>query len=54
MKDMFFHCLSLSYLSDISKWNTSKVTNMSGMLGGCSLLESIPDISNGIHQILLI
>ena len=33
-------------LPNISKWNTSKVENMSGMFSGCSSLESIPDISN--------
>ena len=36
------HYLSLP---DISKWNTSKVTNMSDMFYKCSSLLSLPDIS---------
>jgi surface protein len=36
---------SLEYLSDISKWNTKNVTNMSYMFSGCSSLEFLPDIS---------
>ena len=33
---MFRGCSSLSSLPDISKWNTSNVTNMSNMFSGCS------------------
>ena len=42
---MFWGCLSLSSLPDISKWNTNKVYNMSNMFDGCSSLSSLPDIS---------
>ena len=31
-------------LPDISKWNTSKVANMSYMFHGCKSLISLPDI----------
>ena len=30
---------------DISKWNTSNVTNMSWMLRECLYLSSLPDIT---------
>ena len=43
---MFRECSSLSFLPDISKWNTNKVNNMSYMFYGCSSLSSLPDISN--------
>ena len=33
------------YLPDISKWNTSKVTNMSDIFNGCCSLAYLPDIS---------
>ena len=33
------------YLPDISKWNASNVTNMTGIFSGCSSLKSLPDIS---------
>jgi len=36
---------NLSTLSDISKWNTNKVINMSYMFYYCSSLLSLPDIS---------
>ena len=42
---MFEGCSSLLYLSDISKWNTNNVANMSGMFRDCSLLSSLPNIS---------
>ena len=45
MSRMFCHCSSLQSLPDISKWNTSNVTNMRGMFLGCSSLSSLPDIS---------
>ena len=44
MSNMFEGCSLLSNLSDISKWNTSNVTNMSYMFHGCSSLLSLPDI----------
>ena len=45
MNKMFYGCLSLSSLPDISKWNTNDVKNMSGMFYGCLSLSSLPDIS---------
>ena len=45
MSYMFQGCKSLSFLPDISKWNTNNVTNMSFMLNGCKSLTSLPDIS---------
>ena len=42
---MFDECYSLSSLSDISKLNTSNVTDMSYMFIGCHSLLSLPDIS---------
>ena len=42
---MFDDCKSLSSLPDISKWNTSNVTDMSGMFRYCNSLSSLPDIS---------
>ena len=45
MKEMFYNCISLSSLPDISKWNTSLVNNMSGLFSGCSSLLYLPDIS---------
>ena len=41
---MFFGCVSLLSLPDISKWNTSNITNMSYLFYWCSL-PSLPDIS---------
>lgn len=37
---MFYNCTSLNSLSDISKWNTNNVTDMSYMFKGCS---KVPD-----------
>ena len=45
MSWMFCRCGLLETLPDISKWNTKKVTDMSGMFFKCSLLISLPDIS---------
>ena len=42
---MFYKCSLLSFLPDISKWNTNIVTNMVEMFSGCSSLSSLPDIS---------
>ena len=42
---MFYNCTSLSSLPEISKWNTSNVTNMSYMFYNCTSLSSLPDIS---------
>ena len=41
----FFNPL-LTTLPDISKWDTSTVTDMSCLFKGCSLLKTLPDISN--------
>ena len=46
MNCMFNGCTSLSYIPDISNWNTKNVTNMRKMFNGCALLSSLPDISN--------
>ena len=45
INDMFYNCLSLLSLPDISKWNTNNITNMSYMFYNCSSLLSLPDIS---------
>ena len=37
INDMFYNCLSLLSLPDISKWNTNNVTNMSLMFLNASL-----------------
>ena len=39
-------CSSLSFLPDISKWNTNNVKDINHMFGGCSSLSYSPDISN--------
>ena len=46
MSCLFYECLSLLYIPDISKWNTSNVINMSYLFGKCENIENIPDISN--------
>jgi len=45
MSYMFYGCISLKSLPDISLWNTSKVINMSNMFNGCGNLSSLPDLS---------
>ena len=42
MSYMFDGCKSLSSLPDISKWNTSNVTNMSDMFYKCNESLKIP------------
>ena len=42
---MFCKCFSLISLPDISKWDTSKVTNLYAFLSRCFSLISLPDIS---------
>ena len=54
MSFMFYGCKSLSSLSDISKWNTNNVTNMSNMFDGCLSLSSLLIYQNGILIKLLI
>ena len=41
MSSMFAWCISLSYLPDISKWDISKVTDLSYMFQRCFSLSSI-------------
>ena len=43
--NFFAFCESLSYLPDISKWNTSNFERIEEMFSGCSSLSSLPDIS---------
>ena len=45
MSYIFSYCESLSFLPDISKWNTNSVKDMSGMFINCYKLSSLPDIS---------
>ena len=45
MSYMFFECRRLYYISDISNWNTCKVTNMNYMFGSCLLLSSLPNLN---------
>ena len=42
LKGIFYFCHSIP---DISRWNTSKVNNMSYMFNYCKKLKSLPDIS---------
>ena len=44
MKGLFCDCSSLSVLPDISKWNTSNISDMSYMFYNCSSLLSLPDL----------
>ena len=45
MKGMFYGCSSLKYLSNISKWDTTNVTDMSNIFRECKSLSSLSDIS---------
>ena len=62
-------CSSLKSLPDFSRWDISKVIDMSNLFNGCSSLKYLPDISkwntnkielmngifqNGIYQMLII
>ena len=42
---IFSLCKSLSFIPDISKWDTKKTTDMSYMFYKCNSLTSLPDIS---------
>ena len=44
MSNMFFQCLSLKTIPDLSKINTENVIDISNMFYGCSSLTSLPDI----------
>ena len=45
MCDLFEVCIKLISLLDISKWNTSNITDMKAMFWECNSLISLPDIS---------
>jgi surface protein len=45
MGGMFRECLSLSYIPDISGWNTAKVYSLSEMFYNCKSLTFLPDMS---------
>ena len=45
MENMFQDCSSLSSFTNISKWNTTNVIDMSWMFAKCENLQSI-EISN--------
>ena len=45
MDHMFYECLSLISLPDISKWNTHNVYEMNDIFSGYSSLIYLPDIS---------
>jgi len=42
---MFDNCLSLSSISNLSKFDSYEILNMKDMFNGCSSLKSLPDIS---------
>ena len=42
---MFYNCSSLTSMSDISRWDTRNVVDISHIFQNCELLTSIPDIS---------
>jgi len=44
MNKMFYQCLSLEEIPDISKWDVSNVTNMNSMFYQCSSLTILPNI----------
>ena len=43
---MFNKCCSLISLPDLSRWNTSKLIDMSFMFNDCISLIFLPDLSN--------
>jgi len=45
MNNIFNNCISLSSLTDLSKWDTINVNNMSYIFCNCYKLELLPDIS---------
>ena len=48
IKGIFNNCKNLVNISNISKWSTHLVNDMSNMFYGCSSLLSLPDISSWI------
>ena len=45
MSGIFFGCISLSSIPDISKWNIDNAKDMSFIFTKCTSLISLPDIS---------
>ena len=45
MNNIFNGCNSLSSLTNLSKWDTTNINNMSYIFYNCYELESLPDIS---------
>ena len=45
MDNLFLDCSSLSYLPDISKWNTNRVESIDNMFYNCISLTFLPDLS---------
>ena len=45
MSSLFSGCKKLLEIPDISKWDTSEVSDMSEMFCSCFELTSLPDIS---------
>ena len=54
MDKLFYRCLNLSSLPDISKWNTSNVIKMDYMFSNCEKLLYLPDISKWNYKNLKI
>ena len=42
---LFFNCISLKYIPNISCWNSKSAVEMGFLFSGCSSLLSLPDIS---------
>ena len=45
MNKMFFNCIKLKSLPDISRWKTNNVMEMKGLFERCESLKKLPDIS---------
>ena len=43
---MFYDCINLKSVGDLSNWNVSNVKNMCYTFSGCEQLKSVGDISN--------
>ena len=44
---LFYGCISLEKLPEISNWNTNKINNLNSIFKNCSSLTFIPNIQNG-------
>ena len=42
---MLYECSTLKNLSDISKWKTSNIIDMSYLFFNCSKIKELPDLS---------